>query len=68
MRGETSFDGYISASDGGRGMFNFKRLRKSRKPKKEPSPRLCDRCEFFYGEDYKNCDHKDLITGYFTSS
>ncbi len=42
--------------------FNFKR------PKKELSLRLCDRCEFLYGVDYKNCDCKDLISGYFTSS
>ena len=67
MRGETSFDGYISATDDGRGMFNFNgyrhRPRKSKRPK-----RLCDRCKFLYGEDYENCDCKDLISGYLTSS
>ena len=64
MRGETSFDGYISA----RGMFNFKRPRRLKKPKEKPKPRVCDRCEFFYGEDYEGCDHKDPKSGYFRSS
>ena len=68
MRGETSFDGYISVLDGGRGMFNFRRPRRLKKTKKEPSLRVCDRCEFLYGADYKNCDCKDLISRYFTSS
>ncbi len=67
MRGETSFDGYISAADGSRGMFNFKRPRRLKKAKEKPKPRVCDRCEFFYGEDYEGCDHKDLKSGYLTS-
>ncbi len=68
-RRETSFDRYVSAADGGTGMFNFRRPRRPKplkEAKREPKPRVCDRCEFLYGEDYKNCDHKDLISGYFT--
>ncbi len=64
---ETSFDGYVSAADGGRGMFNFKRPRRPKpmkKPEQKPKPRVCDRCRFLYGEDYENCDHEDLVFRY----
>ena len=56
---ETSFDGYVSAADGGRGMFCYRR---PRKPK--PKPRVCDRCKFLYGDNWEHCDHKDLVFRY----
>ena len=49
---ETSFDGYISRANGGRGAFYYKRTRRL-KPK--PKPKVCDRCRFLYGEDYESC-------------
>jgi hypothetical protein len=64
---ETSFDGYVSAADGGRGMFCYRRPRKTKpkpKPLEKPKPRVCDRCRFLYGEDYENCTDEDLVYRY----